>query len=75
MTQPTPEWPTERAFLHGISTPLSTLGLELDHLKDVLKNPKTINDAQASVEQMRKVLDRVFQMIQTRRAQLPAKQS
>jgi hypothetical protein len=70
---PSLEWPTERAFLHAVSTPLSTLGLELDHLQHVIKNSKDINEAQASVEQMRKVLDRVYQLIQTRRAQLPPK--
>lgn len=69
------EWPTERAFLHAISTPLSTLGLEIDHLQHVIKNPKDINEAQASVEQMRKVLDRIYQLIQARRAQLPPKHS
>jgi hypothetical protein len=68
-------WPTEREFLHALSTPLSTLGLELDHMRDCMKNPKAINDAQASVEQMRKILDRVYQLIQARRSQLPPKQS
>lgn len=82
MSSPTPNgpnhpWSTEREFLHALSTPLSTLGLELDHLKeclkDPMKNPKAINDTQVSVEQMRKVLDRVYQLIQARRAQLPQK--
>jgi hypothetical protein len=73
------DYPNERAFLHALSTPLSTLGLELDHLMELVKTsqgiPQTIQDAQASVDQMRKVLNRVFLMIQERRAQLPPKQS
>jgi hypothetical protein len=73
--QASQEWPNERAFLHTLSTPLSTLGLELDHLNELVKNPQAINDARISVEQMRKVLNRVFLMIQDRRAQLPSKQS
>jgi hypothetical protein len=71
-----PEWPTERAFLHALSTPLSTLGLELDHLLALLKDgqekdSKKLKDAQESAQQLRKQLDRVFTLIQTRRAQLP----
>ncbi len=75
MTTSTPEWPDERSFLHSLSTPLSTIGLELDHLTEAMKDLQRIDDARFSVEQMRKVLDRIFQLVQARRAQLPPRQS